>query len=290
MTWLWWLLPIALVLAYVLGMVGAKAFRRPTGPDRRVAERRVRDRRAPGGVFEGRERRKDDRRKGDRRSPRAIWPSVTVVASAMVLTGVAVVSYAVTPVPSFFADSQTELLGAGWANCQTPITWSVDTSRLSASDAKIAVKQMSDDFSRWSTASGLKFQFVGEVPISYNDTTYQVTGATQPSNRHIFVGFLNDADSSLLDSRTVGFAAPSQVTFTNKEIVSGSIVLSVDYVKRVNAKKESALYLHELGHALGLGHGAAKADVMYPIVETNNELSPGDIEGIRALTKICPQG
>lgn len=288
MTWLWWLLPIALLVAYLLGLVGAKAFQKPTGPNRRVGDRRVRERRQPGGEFNGVQRRKDDRRKGDRRAPKPVWPGITVIASAMALTGVAVVSYAVTPVPSFFADQQTQLLGAGWANCETPITWSVDTSRLSAGDAKIAMKQMTADFTKWGQASGLKFQFAGEVPISYNDATYQVTGSSHPSDRHIFVGFLNNREApSLLSSRTVGFAAPSRVSSGDKEIVEGSLVLSIEYVKKVNAQREAALYLHELGHALGLGHGGAKADVMYYIVGTNAELSAGDVEGIRALTKIC---
>ncbi len=288
MLWLWWLLPIALLLAYLLGMVGARAFRRPTGPDRRVGDRRVRERRKPGGEYNGVQRRKDDRRKGDRRAPRPVWPGVTVIASAMVLSGVAVVSYAVTPVPSFFADSQTEYLGAGWADCATPITWSIDTSRLTPADATIAMKQMTADFAKWGQASGLDFQFAGEVPISYDDSTYQVTGTSLPSGRHIYVGFLNNRDApSLLSSRTVGFAAPSRIAPADKEITQGSLVLSVEYVKKVNARRESALYLHELGHALGLGHGASKQDSMYYIVATNNNLSPGDIEGIRSLTKVC---
>lgn len=290
MTWSWWwlLLPLIPIAAYVAGLYGARAFRRPTGPDRRVGERRVRERRAPGGTYNGVQRRRDDRRKTDRRRGKPVWPGVTVVASAMVLTGVAVVSYAVTPVPSFFAESQTQFLGAGWAQCDVPITWSVDTSRLDPKDAKTAMEQMTADFDRWGKASGLQFKFVGEVPISYNSATYQVTGATHPSDRHIFVGFLNNAEASnLLSSRTVGFAAPSKIISGDKEITEGSIVLSVEYVKRVNARKESALYLHELGHALGLGHGPSKQDVMYFIVETNNDLSPGDIEGIRQLTKVC---
>jgi predicted Zn-dependent protease len=65
------------------------------------------------------------------------------------------------------------------------------------------------------------------------------------------------------------------------------VVLSIDYVKKINAKKQSALYLHELGHALGLGHGTDEENVMYYLVDQNNTLSPGDIEGIRNLVKAC---
>ena len=151
----------------------------------------------------------------------------------------------------------------------------------------MASDQMTKDFAKWAAASGLNFQFVGEVPIVYDDATLQVTSTVHPSDRHIFVGFLHDADSSFIDSRTVGFAAPSKVFVNRKEIVEGSIILSVEYVGKVSGKKESALYLHEIGHALGLGHGEEKVDVMYPIVGTNNDLSPADIEGIRALIQAC---
>lgn len=72
-----------------------------------------------------------------------------------------------------------------------------------------------------------------------------------------------------------------------KEITEGSVVLSIEYVKKINKAKQSALYLHELGHALGLGHGTSEQNVMYYLVDSNNTLSPGDVEGIRNLIKAC---
>jgi hypothetical protein len=115
-----------------------------------------------------------------------------------------------------------------------------------------------------------------------------VSGTTHPSDRHIFVAFLNDADSSMLDSRTVGMASPTKVFAGKKEIVEGSVVLEIEYVKKANRLHQSSLYLHEVGHALGLGHGAGAKDTMFYIVDTTNELSPSDIAGIKALTKVCP--
>jgi len=58
---------------------------------------------------------------GERRQGRPAWAGITVVASALVLALVASVSYAVTPVPWFF-EGQPGLVGAGWADCDTPIT------------------------------------------------------------------------------------------------------------------------------------------------------------------------
>lgn len=289
MTWYWWLL--LLVVMYGLGMLGTLAFQKTHPPDRRVADRRQGDRRhARSGVPPGIDRRSGDRRIADRRRPKPLWQMSTVVVAAALLSIIGVVSYAESQVGSIFVEQAPQLIGSGWADCDTPVTWSMDTGRLTSADAKVAVTQMTGDFAKWGEASGLTFQYVGELPVNYDDATLTVTSDSHPSDRHIYVAFLNNADSSLLDSRTVGFASPSKVFVESKEIVEGSVVLSIEYVKKASRLQESSLYLHELGHALGLGHGTSEANVMYYIVDTNNELSPGDVEGIRALVKACKDG
>ena len=213
-----------------------------------------------------------------------------MVAAGAFLSIVGVVAYAESQVESIFAGRAPELLDSGWADCDTPITWSTDLSRVSALDRKVAVDQMTSDLAKWGEVSGLEFQFVGEVPIVYDDTNYVVTSEVHPSDRHLYIAFLNDSDSSLLDSRTVGFASPTKVWKDQREITEGSVVLSIDYVKRINTRRQSALYLHELGHALGLGHGTEQQDVMYYLVDTNNTLSAADIQGMRNLIKACRDG
>lgn len=290
-----WYVLLALILlpiAYALGFLTARVFHKPTGPDRRTTDRRTGDRR---GAHEQHgtdalERRQADRRRGERRKPRPLWPSVSVVVATLVLSGVAALAYAESQVESFFARSQPELIGAGWADCETPITWSVDSSRLRPDQATAAVSALRKDFSKWSTTSGLNFRFAGEVPVSYDDSDFSLSSVRHPSERHIFIAFLPNDDSSLLDSRTVGFAMPTDVMLNGKEIVEGSIVLSSEYVTKVANRRETALYLHEIGHALGLGHGTEKADVMYYIVDRTNELSPADIAGIRAIIQACKEG
>jgi len=163
----------------------------------------------------------------------------------------------------------------------------MDTARLTPADATIAQTQLTADLTKWGEASGLTFQYVGEVPVVYDDTNYVVTSSVHPSERHLYLAFLKDAESTLLDTRTVGFASPTKVWKDSKEITEGSVVLSIDYVKKISRTKQSALYLHELGHALGLGHGTSEENVMYYLVDDNNTLSPGDIEGIRNLVKAC---
>jgi hypothetical protein len=288
MSWYWWVL--LLVAMYGLGMLGSLYFQKTHPPDRRAADRRQGDRRSgkhaspPGGV----ERRGVDRRQGvDRRKGKPAWQLATVVVSAAFLSIIGVVAYAESQVASIFVGSAPELINSGWADCDTPVTWSMDTSRLTPADKQIAITQFTSDFKKWGEASGLDFQYVGEVPVVYDDTNYVVTSDVHPSERHIYVAFLQDAESTLLDKRTVGFASPTKVWKDSKEIVEGSVVLSIDYVKKINKAKQSALYLHELGHALGLGHGTSDENVMYYLVDDNNTLSPGDVEGIRNLIKAC---
>lgn len=288
MTWTW--VVLILVVGYGLGITGLLAWREFRKPYRRAFQRlpdrrRVDRRRDPGRVI-GMDRRSGDRRIGERRRGRPAWAGATVLVSAVVLALVAGVSYAATPVPSFF-EGNPQLVGAGWADCDTPITWSVDTSRLTAAESAIAVRQLRADFAKWGAVSGLDFRYVGIVPMTYDDATYQVRSGTHPSDRHISVLFLHNDESSLLDERTVGLAMPSQLIVGQRQIVEGSVVLSYEYVRRAARLQRSALYLHEMGHALGLAHGASRIDVMYYIVSTTNELSPDDIAGIRAIVQAC---
>lgn len=289
----WWVWVLLTLVAFGLGMGSILYFQKTHPPDRRKGDRRKTDRRVaqhalPAGMAD---RRVADRRSGvDRRKGKPLWQLATVVVSAVFLSIVGVVAYAESQVASIFVGQSPELINSGWAACDVPITWSTDTSRLGAADAKTAVDQMSSDLQKWGDVSGLTFQYVGEVPVVYDDTNYVVTSDVHPSDRHLYLAFLTDAESSLLDTRTVGFASPTKVWMDSKEITEGSVVLSIDYVKRINAKKQSALYLHELGHALGLGHGTSDENVMYYLVDQNNTLSPGDIEGIRNLIKACKNG
>ena len=287
MNWVW--VVLILILGYGLGIAGLRAWRELRKPYRKAFQRipdrrRVERRRHARAVVP--DRRSGDRRIGERRSTRPAWAGLTVVFSAIVLALVATISYAVTPVPSFF-EGQPQLVGSGWADCDTPITWSVDTSRLTPKESAIAVRQLRADFAKWGAVSGLDFRYVGFVGVSYDDPTYQIISPIHPSDRHIFVLFLHNDESSLLDDRTVGLAMPSKLIVEQRQIVEGSVVLSYEYVRKAARLKRSALYLHEIGHALGLAHGSSRQDAMYYIVSTTNELSPNDIAGIRALIQAC---
>ena len=123
------------------------------------------------------------RRRGDRRKPKPVWQLSVIVGSVALLTVVGVVSYAESQVESIFTESRPELTGSGWADCEVPITWSLDTTRLTPAETKVAVEQLTGDFAKWGAASGLTFEYVGEVPVVYNDTNFVVTSEQHPSDR-----------------------------------------------------------------------------------------------------------
>ena len=87
----------------------------------------------------------------------------------------------------------------------------------------------------------------------------------------------------------VGLGSPSTVWSSSKEIVNGTAVFRTDHIKRSGAREAKALYLHELGHVLGLGHADDAANIMYGVVTDDTELGAGDTNGVRTMTKPCAQ-
>jgi len=194
---------------------------------------------------------------------------------------------------SIFQDQNTSLLNGGWSQCGGPVTWSVDSRELTAPQAVLAVKQLTWAFDSWSAASGLTFKYDGETAVNYNDANYALTPADGSAvlDRHIYLTFLKIGEASMLTQTIYGFAAPSKVNVASKEIVAGNAVFRTDHVQADAAKSPSkikSLYLHELGHIMGLSHAELPANIMYPIVTSRTTLGAGDEQGVAQMTKSCP--
>lgn len=73
-----------------------------------------------------------------------------------------------------------------------------------------------------------------------------------------------------------------------KSIVDGNEILKSHItlfdVQNLSESQLSTIALHEMGHALGLGHSTAPEDLMYPVIETNFPyISECDVSAIVAL-------
>lgn len=192
---------------------------------------------------------------------------------------------------SIFAGQAPALAEAGWSTCSAPITWSVDTRGLSADEAAAQIANIEWAFGQWAQVSGLSFQYAGTATLSYNDSSFSLKPAdgSPSASRHVYLAFIADSDSDRMGGGVVGLGSPSTVWPTTKEIVNGTAVFRTDHVKKVGAREAKALYLHELGHVLGLGHADDAANIMHGIVTDDTELGAGDTNGVRSMIKPCTQ-
>ncbi len=190
---------------------------------------------------------------------------------------------------SIFDGDNANLAGSGWKSCPTPVAWTVDTRDLTPAEGAAQIKNLDWAFQQWSKVSGLTFTFAGEEDVTYDDDAFTVEPAdgAEVETRHVYLDFVSAAKSTRLGGGTVGLGSPSQVMPSTKEIVSGEAIFRTDHVKSASAKELKSLYLHELGHVLGLAHAQVESNIMYPIVTNRVDLGAGDVNGVRTMTQPC---
>lgn len=209
-------------------------------------------------------------------------PQLATTATALVATDFT----------SIFQAQQPSMTDSGWTTCGV-ITWSADTRGLNARQAKTQVNTLTRAFTLWGRASGLTFQRVDGIPVAYDDAAYRTAPlkSEDARARHIYIGFVTDAASRTITATNPGFAGPGAVSTATRAIDGGYAFFSIDYVTALKGRSATAkalnLYLHELGHVLGLGHASLTTNVMHPIVTSQKSLGAGDVAGIRTLTKPC---
>ncbi|MDP2288523.1 MAG: matrixin family metalloprotease [Actinomycetota bacterium] len=211
-------------------------------------------------------------------------PIATLICTLTLLMGTSAVAYGTTRVGSIYNDEA--FAGSGWASCSTPISFTTDTSYLSKDMAASIRPDLAAAFEEWTRGAGYAFVDEGEHPVVFDDATSTVRTSAD-LQRNIAVYFVPDSRSRMITSAVVGFASPNMVRPDTREIVGGYMVVSADYVKVVDPVRRRALFMHELGHALGLAHSDDPGNVMYKYMHNNATLASGDIAGIKAIEKVC---
>lgn len=129
----------------------------------------------------------------------------------------------------------------------------------------------------------------GTTALAFDKDAFSLTpvGGSPLRDRHISFDFISAKNSALLAGRTVALGSPSSVATDSKEIVAGTAVSETEYAKKATSRQACSLYLHEIGHVLGLAHAHNARNVMHPIITEQVKLGSGDVNGIQALTKPC---
>jgi len=178
-----------------------------------------------------------------------------------------------------------------WDPCR-PITYRVDLAGTPRRNLKVLRSALHDV----SVASGFRFVYAGRttaVPYAKGRSAlHQVPG------RGLTIAWATPRKVPGLAGHVVGLGGPgtsySRVG-SDWQIDSAAVVidktasLTTAMVKGPSLK---SLLLHELGHAMGLGHSRSKADAMYAGLGpwSRPHLGPGDKAGLRALgaSRSCP--
>jgi hypothetical protein len=223
---------------------------------------------------------------------RALVLSIALV-SATVATTVAPLAVANAATrssyTSFFGTSA--YANAGWTTCPAPVTWTVDVKGMDTETARKEIRRVARAFATWSAASNVPVRYDGRQSLVFDTATNSLKPASgaAPRSRHVYIAFANSTTVPALSGSVVGIAMPTKVT--NGNIDGGMAVFRRGYVLReapVNPARVEALYVHELGHVMGLGHSPSDANTMYSTLGTRTALGPGDSLGVSTVTKACP--
>lgn len=181
--------------------------------------------------------------------------------------------------------SSGESIGTWCSSVNSPVGSPVKWYLNKELTPRWALALMRKNLETISSLTGVSFAYTGEVSVSIDS----------PAPQGLEVMFVDSFKEP--DKRAAG----KTLLWTSKDqngvsrIVGARVIYSLSSrsflfnAARKNGRSPGKsmwqpLLLHELGHAVGLGHSGSKKTVMYPTLRYNlRSLQPGDIAGLSAL-------
>lgn len=220
---------------------------------------------------------------------RMLTAMLTGLSAVLAITLAAPPAAAGPDYTGFFVER--DLSDAGWSACE-PLTWTVDTRGLTSRQARAEVRRLKAAWAAWSAASRIRIEFAGRERMAFDPAIAGLRPAVPADSRdrHVLIAFMTRAQAPVMAANAVGVAKPTLVFTHSQEIVGGMAIFRRGYVARQASRAPDRvmnLYLHELGHVLGLGHARGADQVMHPTLQMTTRLGDGDVAGAASRTHPC---
>jgi len=172
-----------------------------------------------------------------------------------------------------------------------PVRWCKNRIEVLINDSQApagARKDLEAALRRISALSGIQFDVVGESKLIPDSNYHTTTGSPYPA---VLIAWAYPSQTDMLNPNisAAAVANPAQ-TDAGLRYVTGSLAINVDHDVLYSpgfgdGMTRGNLYLHELGHVLGLAHVDDEGMLMNPTVGVSSPdgYAPGDRRGILAL-------
>jgi hypothetical protein len=169
-----------------------------------------------------------------------------------------------------------------WDPC-TPIHWRYRTSGQITGGFTQVVKAIA----RISKSTGTTWVYDGATTTAPTSAWLPKTTASRPP---ILIGWTTAAHSDLLQGQSPGVLGVTRTAWfgvtrngTTTAAIRGGVV-ALNQAKSLPLTGSVSWYtvaLHELSHAMGLGHAGASNELMYPVIQRGLvDLQSGDLTGL----------
>jgi hypothetical protein len=206
--------------------------------------------------------------------------AVTSLLVAAMGAGVVSVPVAAEPSSSDYVIASTDSTGRPdrWFPC-APITWKIALNGAPRSELK-AVRAALASVSR---ATRLTFSYAGESTFV---ATHDLQSATEAAGVDVLIGFARPGRgpfrSRLIGEGVAGYGGRSVGGDWTGYANNGGAIFNLADMARMSESARMTLYLHELGHVIGLGHTTGH-NIMTPGDFSVTTWSRGDLAGLRVL-------